>query len=71
MQDLINKIYEDKYFIDIISDIIRNNTVLQMKNYRQHYETTCFDHCLVASYYCYKYCKKHNLDYTSCAITAM
>ena len=48
MQNLINKIYEDTYFIDIVSDIIKNKTVLQMKNYRQHYETTCFDHCLVA-----------------------
>lgn len=71
MQNLINKIYEDTYFIDIVSDIIKNKTVLQMKNYRQHYETTCFDHCLVASYYCYKYCKKHNLDYISCARAAM
>ncbi len=71
MDELVNKIYEDTEFINIIRDIIENETVQKMKQYRQHYETSCFDHCLVASYYCYKFCKKHNLDYISCARAAM
>ena len=71
MEELINKIYEDIDFINIISDIVQNEKVQQMKNYRQHYETNCFNHCLIASYYCYKFCKKHNLDYISCSRAAM
>lgn len=71
MEELIQKIYEDNEFINIISDIIKNAKVQEMKNYRQHYATSCFDHCLVASYFCYQFCKKHNLDYVSCSRAAM
>ncbi|MBQ2937697.1 MAG: HD family phosphohydrolase [Clostridia bacterium] len=71
MEKLINKIYENTEFIDIIKDLLENDTVKQMNNYRQHYETSCFNHCLIASYYCYKYCKKLNLDYISCSRAAM
>ena len=71
MDKLLQKIYADKYFISIISDMIENNTVKQMKDFKQHYETTCFEHCLVASYYCYLLCKKFNLDYISCSRAAM
>ena len=70
-KDLIKKIYKDKSFINIIQDIISNETVLEMKNYRQHCETSCFEHCLVASYYCYKICKKLKIDYISAARAAM
>ena len=71
MDKLLQKIYADNYFISIISDIIENNTVKQMNDFKQHYETTCFEHCLVASYYCYLLCKKFNLDYISCSRAAM
>lgn len=71
MDKLLQKIYADKYFISIISDMIKNNTVKQMNDFKQHYETTCFEHCLVASYYCYLLCKKFNLDYISCSRAAM
>ncbi len=71
MNELIDKIYKDKEFTNIILDILKNETVMEMKQYKHHYETSCFDHCLIASYYCYQYCKKHNLDYISCARAAM
>ncbi len=71
MNKLITKIYDDFDFIEIIKDIIENENVKQMKNFRQHYNTNCFDHCFVVSYYCYIYCKKFHLDYTSCARAAM
>lgn len=71
MEDLIQKIYNDIEFINIIKDILENETIKQMKNFRQHYETNCFDHCIIASYYCYTYCKKLNLDYISCCRAAM
>lgn len=64
-------IENDKEFQDIINELITNDTVQQMKNYIQHYETTCFDHCYVAAYYCYSICKKYNLDYRSATRAAM
>lgn len=71
MEKLVQKIYENTDFINIIHDLLENDTVNKMKNYRQHYKTSCFDHCLIASYYCYKICKKLNLDYISCSRAAM
>lgn len=38
-----------------------------MKQYRQHHNVSCFDHCLYVSYNTYLICKKHNLDYISAA----
>lgn len=64
-------IEDDKEFQDIINELITNDTVQQMKNYIQHYETTCFEHCYVAAYYCYLICKKYNLDYRSATRAAM
>ena len=71
LKNLIQKIYENTEFISIVKDILENETVKKMKNFRQHYQTNCFEHCLMASYYCYTYCKKLNLDYISCARAAM
>lgn len=71
MESLLQKIYSNDEFIQMIEDLLNNDTVKQMKNFRQHYETSCFDHCLIASYYCYLYGKKFNLDYVSCARAAM
>lgn len=71
MNETLDKINNDEEFIELISDLINNETVQEMKKYRQHYETSCYDHCLEASYYCYKICKKFNLDYKSAARAAM
>ena len=71
MNKILNQIYNDTEFIEIIYDLIDNKTVQKMKEFKQHYETTCFDHCLMASYYCYKICKKLNLNYISSARAAM
>lgn len=71
MNEIFDKIYSDTDFLEIVNDLINNKTVQQMKGFKQHYETTCYDHCLVASYYCYKICKKLNLDYISSARAAM
>lgn len=55
----------------IISDLVNNKTVQKMKDYKQHYETTCFDHCKMVAYYSYLLCKKYNLDYISAARAGM
>lgn len=70
-KNLETLIEKDKEFQDIISEIIENDTVQQMKNYKQHYNTTCYEHCYMASYICYLICKKYHLDYHSAARAAM
>ena len=64
-------ISQNKEFQDIIYPLITNDTVQQMKNFKQHYETTCFEHCYTAAYHCYCICKKLNLDYKSATRAAM
>lgn len=72
MREKLEKKIEDcEEFQLIINDLIQNETVQEMKNYRQHFETNCFEHCLLASYYCYKICKILKLDYKSAARGAM
>lgn len=65
------KYLNDKEFYSIIEDLINNDTVKQMKNFRHHFETTCFDHCICVSYYSYKMAKKWNTDYKSAARAGM
>ncbi len=68
---LENKITENIEFQNIIKDLIENKTVQEMKNYRQHFNTSCYEHCYVASYYCYRICKALKLNYKSAARGAM
>lgn len=58
-------------FNDIISDIVTNSVVMDMKKFYQHYDCTCFDHCLSVAFYSYLICKKLKLDYKSMARAAM
>ena len=62
-----NIIYNDKNYMNIVKDIISNEMVQEMKQYRQHYNVSCFDHCLYVSYNMYHICKQHKLDYASAA----
>lgn len=71
MEKIYEKIKQDKEFMEIVGPLLENETVLEMKKYRQHYETSCYDHCLQASYYCYKICKKFNLRYEEAAKATM
>ena len=68
---LENLLITNSEFKNIINELITNETVLEMKNYRQHFNTSCFDHCYLAAYYCYCICKKFNLDYRSATRAAM
>ena len=64
----LNIDYENKKeFISIVKDLLDNPTVKQMKNFRQHYDTSCYTHCLEVAYWSYIICKKFNLDYVSAA----
>lgn len=68
MEDMSSYINE---FNLIIADILNNDTVNQMKNFRQHYDTSCFEHCKEVAFYSYLVCKKLNLDYKAAARAGM
>ena len=67
----IKKIDDKVDFFLIIDDIISNETVQKMRNFRQHCDTSCYDHCLRVAYYSYYISKKLGLDYISTARAAM
>lgn len=67
----MDKEYNLSEFYSIISDIISNDTVKQMKNFRQHCNTSCFKHCMQVAYYTFIICKKLKLDYISATRGAM
>lgn len=69
--DTSHNIDEKALFFKIIQDITSNETVKQMKNFRQHCDTSCYDHCLHVAYYSYWIAKKFGLDYISTARAAM
>ncbi len=67
----LEKAMNDKEYMEIVKDIINNETVADMKKYRQHYDINTFEHCLNVSYISYRICKKLKLDYKSMARGAM
>lgn len=58
-------------FFHIINDILNHEKVQKMKNFRQHCNTSCYEHCLHVAYYSYWITKKLGLDYISTARAAM
>lgn len=66
-QDKINNNENIKEFFYITYELLNHPTVLQMKNYRQHYDSSCYEHCVEVAYWSFLFCKKHNLDYVSAA----
>ncbi len=58
-KDLIN---ENTDYYNCVKDIIENEVVLKMKNYIQHGNTTCYQHCINVSYYSFLICKKLGLN---------
>lgn len=60
-----------KEFELIVSNIIKNSTVQEMKLYKQHYNTSCYKHCFNVAFISYKICKKLNLDYKAAARAGM
>lgn len=64
-------INKDSEFYEIINPLLKNKTVQRLREYKQHYETSCYEHCLSASYYSYIICKKLGWDYKSITKAAM
>lgn len=57
-----NLIDENEEYYNCVKDIIHNEIVLKMKNYIQHGNTTCYQHCINVSYYSFLLCKKLGLN---------
>ena len=68
---VLSLLSDTKEFEEIIKDIENNETVQEMKNFKQHYDTSCYDHCRNVAYISYKICKKYNLDYKAAARAGM
>lgn len=57
----------DQEFYESIQDILHHPVVLKMKDYYQHCQTSCYQHCLSVAYYNFCICKSLNLDAVSAA----
>lgn len=68
---MINQINDKIEFENIIKDMKNNPTVLKMRNFRQHYDTSCYEHCENVAYFSFLICKKLKLDYVSVARAGM
>ncbi len=70
---LLEKTESKQYteFCNLVQDLISNETVQQMKQYRQHYDTSTYEHCFHVAYLSYKIAKKLKLDYISVARAGM
>ena len=53
----------DDEFNVIVKYLTNNPYVLDMKIFRQHCDTSTFEHSYKVAYISYKICKKLNLDY--------
>lgn len=57
----------NKEFLEIVKDILDNDEVKKLRQYKHHYSYTRLEHCLSVSYYSYIICKFLHTDYISVA----
>ena len=57
----------DEEYEEHIQDLIQNELVLSMKDYIQHSDIHCLEHCLYVSYSSYRICRRLGFDYRSAA----
>lgn len=54
--------YDREEFVNIVRELLNNDSVREMKQYNHHSNTNCFRHSMHVAYYNYKICKKLKLD---------
>ena len=64
--DILKNYYEDKEYMMIIDDIMKNNKFKKLANYK-HHGMTRLEHSIKVSYNSYKIAKKLHLNYYSTA----
>ena len=62
----MKKYYDDKEYLDLVSDILENKEFKKLDKY-VHHEGTRLDHLINVSYHSYKVCKVLHLNYKSAA----
>lgn len=62
----MERIYSDKEYMSIVSDILDNDKFKKIKNCK-HHGLSRLDHSLRVSYYSYLFARKYNLDYVKVA----
>ncbi|ADU22246.1 MULTISPECIES: HD domain-containing protein [Ruminococcus] len=62
---------ESREYFEFVKDLLDNEVVREMKKFRHHYSTTCYQHCLNVSYYNYIVCKKLGLNAKAAARAGM
>lgn len=71
LKRLKSNLKEEKYsfyeFENCIRDLMQNESVQKMRQFRHHKNTNCFDHSLSVSYYSFLLCKYLGYDYISAA----
>lgn len=69
----VNNIKEDTNgeFYQTVCDILEHPVVRQMSEYKHHYGTSCYRHCLHVSYLNFVICKKLHLDARAAARAGM
>lgn len=60
-----------KDFDLVLEDILKNKQVNKMKDYIQHYDISCFDHCYDVAKVTYNACLFLHLDYVEATRAAM
>ena len=58
---------QNSEFINIVKDIISNETVQSLRFFKHHYGSNRYEHCLSVAYYSYKICKFLRIDHVSAA----
>lgn len=62
---------ESREYFEFVKDLLDHEVVGEMKKFRHHYSTTCYQHCLNVSYYNYIVCKKLGLNAKAAARAGM
>lgn len=63
----IEKSAKTEEYFEFVKDLLDDEVVQEMKKFRHHYSTTCYQHCINVSYYNYLVCKKLGLNAKSAA----
>ena len=61
-----NNILSDSFYA-CVEDLIENDSVLKLDDYKQHMDISRYQHSINVSYYSFIICKRLNLDYVAAA----
>ena len=58
MDKLIESAFSDQGWLECVEDLLKMSEVQEMKKYKHHRHTTCFEHCVHVSYLSYLFARK-------------